>query len=625
MNKIKDLEDKIIKARAAYYNTGAPVVSDKVFDAWVDELAELDPKNSAIINIGSEPVSNWEKYNHIVPLGSLNKVQTHEEYLKWHNKYIAQDDKVFLTLKLDGLSVSLIYENGLLVKAATRGSGSCGELITYNVAKMIGIPLKLNKKINATIRGEILLSKNNHNIYFKEYSNPRNAASGISRRYDGTGSDKLTVFAYQILTDDLNIDTQFDQFKVLEQLNFSVPTHYILNSVQEVCDLKEKYQASERENYEFELDGLVAHNNDLHKQAAFGFNNNRPYASIAIKFDSVAKEGFISDIKIQVGNSGRLTPVAVFSPKIQLMGAEVERASLHNFSNIADLGIDIGATVLVCRSNEVIPFIEEVIQSTGTIFKTPSNCPECGSPIIEKGEYVQCPNVESCPAQQAGRIKNWIKELNILEWGDSLIERLVESKKVNNIADLYKLTTDDLAGLERMGQKSAQKCHALLWTSKEIPLEIFLGALSIPLIGQSTIKLIMESGSDTLDKILQLDVVDFEKVPGVGPVKAKSLADGLKSNKQLISNLLSNGIKIREKINGKFSSKSFVFTGTMVNKRNVLEDMVKNNGGIVKSSVSKGVDYLVIADPNSTSSKAVSARKFGIKLISEEEFLGMVN
>lgn len=618
MSKIKDLEIKINQARHDYYN-GQSKVSDKVFDAWIDELSQLDPKNLAVIGIGSDPVSNWEKHTHTVPMGSLNKTQTDEEYIKWHNKYIDSKDDVFVTLKLDGLSVSLIYENGVLVKAATRGSGTVGELITVNVAKMIGVPLRLHKKINAAIRGEILLSKKTHKEHFPTYSNPRNAASGLSRAYDGLAADKLSVLAYQLL-DDNDFKTQENQFKELEALGFNVPTYCVVSSLQEVLDIKNKYQTVLRDKYDFELDGMVIHNNNLAKQEAYGSLNGRPYASIAMKFESIAKEAYVSEIISQVGNSGRITPVAVFNPKVSLMGAEVERASLHNFSNIYELGIDVGATVLVCRSNDVIPYIEEVTNSTGTIFKTPTNCPECNSSLVEKGEYLQCPNF-NCRAQIIGRLTNWIKELNILEWGSSLLEKLVDSNKVVTVADLYKLSIKDLSDLDRMGEKSAKKCFDSLWAVNEVPLEVFLGALSIPTIGQSTIRSIMKAGCDNLTKFGQLGAAQFAQVAGIGPIKAQFLADGLKENQQLILSLINNGIKIKDKVIGELSGKSIAITGSTNTKRSDLEKFITDNGGEYKSSINKSCTHLVIADINSTSSKAISAKKLGIKLINEFDLL----
>lgn len=619
---IKELEQKINQARKDYYN-GTSQVSDAVYDLWVDELSKLDPKNLAVIGIGSEPVSNWEKYKHLQEMGSLNKAQNQDEFISWRSKY-AINDNLLLTLKLDGLSVSLIYENGVLVKGATRGSGDIGELITPNVAKMQGVPLRLPQKINATIRGEILLSKDNHQKYFQSYSNARNSASGVSRRYDGEGSDKLDVLVYQIISDDFDFKTYEDQFNTLQKLGFNVPTFYLLKTDQEVLSLKNQYEVSLRAQCDFDLDGLVIYNNNLYTHQQYGSLHGKPYCAIAYKFEPEIKKGSIADILIQVGNSGRLTPVAVFNPKVLLMGAEIERASLHNFSNIKQLGIGIGAEVMVCRSNDVIPFVKEIITKPQKIFDAPTHCPECNSDVIISGEYVQCPNVSGCPAQRSGRIKNWVKELNILELGDTLIEKLSENGLVNNVADLYTLTVEQLSELERMGKKSAQNVYNSLWANSDVPLEIFLGGLSIPMIGQSTIKAIMSAGCDTLEKFGQLSAVEFEQVPGVGPTKAKSLADGLAANQALILSILDNGVKIKARAVGNLSGKSLCFTGSMKNKRPVLEKMAADAGADVKGSVNKGLTYLVIADPNSTSSKAVAARKHGTTLISEEDFLDLV-
>src|ERR1700722_15401232 len=255
------------------------------------------------------------------------------------------------------------------------------------------------------------------------------------------------------------------------------------------------------------------------------------------------------------------------------------------------------------------------------ILLSPTNCPECGTSVIEVGEYIQCPNILFCPAQKVGRIKNWIAELNVLEWGDTLVSKLVETNKVKTVADLYKLTVDDLASIDRMGKKSAKKCFDILWANNEVPLEVMLGGLSIPMIGQSTIKAIMNAGCDTLTKFGQLDASAFEQVAGIGPARAKSLADGLKKYQPVILDLLASGVKVKEKIVGKLSNCSFAMTGTLSIKRAEVEKIIIENGGEVKASVGKGTTYLLISDPNSQSSKAVSARKNGTKLLDEASFM----
>jgi DNA ligase (NAD+) len=623
-NRIKELSDKISQARDTYYNPNCQVklvVTDKVYDAWVDELRVLDPKNKAITAIGAPVNSEWKKAKHQIPMGSLDKVNLPVEFEKWAND-TAKDEELFVTEKLDGLSIEVIYEEGDLVQAITRGDGETGEDVTVNVVKMGGVQSKLVDKFTGSLRGEIIMTKSNHKKFFPEKANPRNAASGTCKRLDGVGVEKLDILFYQALGD-VDFKTEVEQFKWLAKQGVRTPNYWVKKNASEVNAHWRDYQDTKREKLDYDIDGLVIRLNDLPKQMAKGDKDLRPLGAIAFKFDNETRESIIRDIVWQVGNSGRLTPVATVDPVI-LVGAVITRASLYNLAYIEDLGLDVGATVLVARANDVIPRIEELVKGVGTIAEAPMHCPACLGKTEMQGENLVCTNSEKCPAQVIGRIKNWISELNILEWGDTLIERLVESGKVKNVADLYKLSVDDLASIDRMGKKSAQKCYDTLWASKTIPLEVFLGALSIPMIGQSTIKSIMSAGCDTLAKFGQLQAVHFEQVPGVGPTKAKSLADGLLANQQLILDILNAGVEIKEKVVGVLSGKSVCFTGSMKNKRSVLEKMAADVGADVKSSVGKGLTYLIIADPNSTSSKAVAARKLGTKLISEEEFLDLV-
>ncbi|CAB4196909.1 Lig NAD-dependent DNA ligase (contains BRCT domain type II) [uncultured Caudovirales phage] len=620
-SRIQDLETKINQARNDYYN-GTPKFSDKVYDAWIDELRLLDPKNKAVTAIGASIApSEWKKAKHQIPMGSLDKVNLPIELSKWASD-MAGTSELFCTEKLDGLSIEVIYENGKLVQGITRGDGDIGEDITVNVKQMRGAQSTLNVDFTGSLRGEIIMMKSIHQKFFADKANPRNAASGTSKRLDGVGVEYLDIIFYQVLGD-VDFKTELEQFKWLKSNNISCPNYWVFKSSSEVNSHWRDYQDNKRVKLDYDIDGLVIRINDFAKQIALGDKDMRPKGAIAFKFDNESRESMIRSITWQVGNSGRLTPVATVDP-VLLVGATVTRASIYNLSYIEELGLDVGATVLVARANDVIPRIEELVKSAGTIAKAPTHCPECNGKTEMQGENLVCTNSIDCPAQIVGRIKNWVKELNLLEWGDSLIEKLIESKKVTTVADLYTLTVDDLSGLDRMGKKSAQKCYDLLWASKEIPLDIFLGALSIQMIGGSTIRSIMNAGCDTLEKFGQLGAAQFEQVPGVGPTKAKFLADGLKSNQQLILDILDNGVKIKDKIVGKLTNTSICFTGAMQNKRPVLEKMAADAGAELKSSVGKGLTYLVIADPNSTSSKAVAARKLGTKLISEDEFLDLV-
>ena len=620
INRINELELQINQARLDYYN-GDPKVSDKVYDAWCDELRLLDANNKAITAIGAPVSSAWNKAKHQIPMGSLNKVNTAIEFENWVNS-VGATEKLFTTQKLDGLSIELIYDQGTLIQAITRGNGDIGEDITVNVRKMGGVKSHLTKDFTGSLRGEIILLKSKHKLYFSDKANPRNAASGVSKRLDGIGVEHLSIMFYQVLGN-VDFQTEVDQFEWLKAQGLSIPNYWVFNNASEVNIHWRTYQDNDRASLDYDIDGLVIHINDMAKQIALGDKDLRPLGAIAFKFDNETRESTIRDIIWQVGNSGRLTPVAIIDPVV-LVGATITKASIYNMAYIEELGLDIGATVLVARANDVIPRIEEVVKGTGNIVTAPTNCPSCGGIVQMIGENLTCTNSDNCPAQVVGRVKNWINELNLLEWGDTLIERLVETKKVTTIVDLYKLTVDDLASIDRMGKKSAQKCYDILWQNTNIPLEVFLGALSIPTIGQSTIKLIMNAGCDTLTKFGQLGAAQFEQVPGVGPVKAKLLTDGLKRNQQIILDLLSNGISIKEKIIGKLSNKSFAVTGTLSIKRAEVEKLIADNGGEFRNSVGKNLNYLIIADVQSTSSKAQAARKNGIILINEQQFLDMI-
>lgn len=619
--RIKELETKIFKARDDYYN-GQPTISDKAFDALVDELRDMDASNRAVTAIGAPVVpSEWKKAKHQIPMGSLNKVNTPTELLDW-SKDKNSNGNWFVCEKLDGLSIEVVYENGSLTQCITRGNGDIGEEISSNVVKMRGVHSHLKSNFTGSLRGEIIMTKSVHKQYFADKANPRNAASGVSKRLDGVDVDKLNILFYQALGD-IDFKTEEAQFKWLNKHDLDTPNYWSFKNINEANDHWRVYQDKDRAKLDYDIDGLVVRINDMSVQMSLGDKDLRPLGAMAFKFDNELRESIIKDIIWQVGNSGRLTPVAVVDP-VMIMGASIERASLYNQSYIDELGIDIGATVLVARANDVIPRIEELVKGTGTVAKSPDYCTECLSAVRVDGENLVCTNSLTCPAQVVGRIKNWVNELNLLEWGGALIEKLVAAKKVITVADLYKLKVDDIANLDRLGEKTAKKCLDILWANNEVSLEVLLGALSIPMIGQSTIKSIMSAGCDTLEKFGQLGATEFEQVSGVGPTKAKFLAAGLKQNQKLINDLLDNGIKIKEKIIGKLSGKSITFTGSMVNKRPVLEKMAADAGADVKSSVGKSLSYLVIADVNSMSSKAVAAKKMGTILIDEDQFLDMV-
>ncbi len=619
MDKIKNLSDKIKKAQEAYYN-GSEIISDDEYDALIYELSYLDPNNKLLSIIGSDPVEEWVKEKHISPLGSLNKVNFPNEMEKWIKETL-NNKTVLVAEKLDGLSIGCQYENGHLVKALLRGNGFEGENILQNVIKMKGAVTDIDKSFNGIIRGEIVLTKTDHQKHFPEYANPRNAASGLCRRFDGKGSEHLTIFMYDVIGD-LELETEKDKFNFLLNSGFSVPNYKLCNSATDVNVLWKEYQDKIRESLDYEIDGLVISCDDMEFQQSLGENNLRKKGKMAFKFANQFIKTTVKYIEWSPGNSGRITPICWFD-KVNLLGSNIEKASVYNISYINELGLGAGAEVLVCKANEIIPRVEKVIKQ-GEITQYPINCPACNGALEMQGEYLQCISTDTCPVQCTGRIKNWVAELNLLELGDTLMERLVSSGLVKDVSDLYKLSINDLSKLERMAEKSATNVYNSLWNNTSLPLEQLIGGLSIPMIGTTMVKLLIDAGYNTLDSLFALTVEQAEAIKGVGPVKSKLFVDGMKRNKDLIGRLLNNGIKIKDKVIGTLTNKSLCFTGTTVNKRSVLEQMVIDAGGTVKSSVCKGLSYLVIADVSSTSSKAQSARKLGTVLISEEQFLEMV-
>lgn len=620
-DRILGLEEMLLQANQDYYN-GTPSVPDEVYDAWRDELRDLAPDSKVLKDIGAPPNSEWAKVRHEHTMGSLGKVNTAEELEKWASGVnLTSEDLLLLTDKLDGISISLRYEQGKFVLGSTRGDGTIGEDITANVRRMKNVPATVPVKEKLTVRGEIVLLKADFEQHFKDMANTRNAASGTAKRTSGKRVEHLSVLTYQIV-EGVDLKTEEEQFLKLEELGFKTPSWSLVATTRDVNSVWQKYEDSIREALPYEIDGLVVRFNDLTRQISLGDVHGRPNGATAYKFTPPARETLLLDIIWQVGGTGRITPVAVFEP-VTLVGAEVTRASLYNHAYITQLGVDIGARILVVRANDVIPRVTKVVKSTGTVAKAPHACPSCGAPTTQDGLYLVCRNLAECPAQTVGRLKAWIRELRILEWGESLLVKLSEAGLVRNVADLYRLKQETVSNLDRMGDKSAENVLKTLWAANPVALENFLGGLSIPLCATSIIKLVIDAGYDTLEKIQTVTYAQLMAIPGLGPKRVDSIIDGLFKNKQLITDLLANGVTIKTRAVGNLTGKSVCFTGSSVRKRAVLEAMAANAGGTVKGTVGKGLTYLVLADPESTTSKAVAARKHGTTCLSEEDFVSM--
>jgi DNA ligase (NAD+) len=627
--RIAELAKLLRKYKDAYYND-TPLVSDAAYDALEDELRELDPEHAVLKSVGAPTtVTAWKKARHAIPMGSLNKAVDEDEFTGWAARCDELGGKaklkgitgdLFVTEKLDGLSLAVTYDNGVLSDAITRGDGEVGERILSNACRMKGVPGKLKTSVSITVRGEIILKISDMKKAFPDAANPRNQASGTSKRYDGQGCEHLTVLFYDL--DGEDHDNEVEKFKRLLALGFLVP-NYKATDLAGAIALHQEYAKIKRAKLDYEIDGLVVRANDVHVQHMLGELGNRPRAAIAYKFASQAKITRLTDIVWETGSSGRVSPVAVVDP-VDLAGATVRRASLHNAGNIADLEIGIGDEVLVSRRNDVIPYVEEVAkQGKGPRAKPPTKCPTCKSTLEKLGEYLSCRNVE-CEALIEGRIQNWIDAQGILDWGEKLIAQLVEADLVSEPADLYKLKPEQIAKLERRGMVIATKVLANLKAPLPLSLPKFLAALGIENFGLQTAKAIVSAGFDSIDKVQAAKLATLAALPGVGPAKAKAVTEGLKKRKGEIARLLAAGVvPVTKATGGPLAGKTFCFTGALSRPRKELEQMVEDRGGSLLAGVTKELQFLVMADPASGSSKSQKAKQYGTQCLDEAQFMAM--
>lgn len=623
MDRIAELVLRIEAANKAYYN-GQAVISDEEYDALKDELRDLDPHHYLLFRVGETPSSAWQDRAHNIPMSSLDKVNSMEELVRWAEKMPA-DTFFSVQHKLDGISVSLDYEKGLLVAGITRGDGIVGEDITPNVMKMQGAHLKLLEEFTGSIRGEIILFVDDWKDHFSDMSNPRNAASGLSRRQEGSGQEHLHILCYDVVGD-IDFDTESDKLDFLKRLGFQMGNSYCVQ-LDKINDIYARYAEHDRGKLPYEIDGLVIKVNDLDVQYSLGRagdrENAKPKGQIALKFAHEMRESITEGIDWQVGSTGRITPVAYFNP-VLIGGVEVKKASLYNVAYIKEVGISKGATILVSRRNDVIPRVEKVIAAGLEETVIPTECPVCNTEIKLDGEYLQCPN-ESCPARTKGNIEKWLINIDVDEFGPKLISALYDKGLLRTVADLYDLTESQIASLDRMGEKSARNVLRNLHAKKDIPVHIVLGSLNIQGCGTRVFEKLVKAGLNSLDAIRTASIEDLMKIHGIGESLAVSIQEGLFLMSGVIDEL-SKRINILsvEPSRGVLAGKSFCFTGTLSRPRKELQQTVKDAGGEVKSGVSSDLDYLVSNDSNGTGSKIKRAKKLGVQVIGEDKLNALI-
>lgn len=660
LKKIQDLREELNLHNHNYYVLDNATISDFEFDQKLKELQDLEAKhpeffdeNSPSQRVGGTITKNFQTVVHENRMYSLDNSYSKEDLQDWETKIQKVLGNVSLQytceLKYDGASISITYENGKLSKAVTRGDGFQGDDVTNNIKTIKSIPLQLkgNFPSKFDIRGEIILpfegfeKMNQELIDIGEtpYSNPRNTASGSLKLQDSAEVAKrpLDCLLYFITGNNLPFDTQFKGLETARNWGFKVPTQSkLVNNLDEVFEFI-NYWDVHRHDLPYETDGVVIKVNDFNHQNELGYTAKSPRWAIAYKFKSEQVTTTLNSISYQVGRTGAITPVANLEP-VQLAGTIVKRASLHNADQIEKLDIRVGDEVFVEKGGEIIPKIIGVAKRGTEIEPTKyiTHCPECQSELIRKEGEAQhyCPNFYGCPPQIIGRIQHYIsrKAMDIEGLGGETVALLFNNGLVKDYSDLYELKVEDVIPLERMAQKSAKNLVNGIEKSKEIPFERVLFALGIRYVGETVAKKLAKHYK-TIDALSQASVMDLILVDEIGERIAQSVIEFFENqeNRTIIERLKSFGVQfeIIEKFNPnatvKLSGKTFVVSGVFEKfSRDDLKKAIEDNGGKVGSSISAKTDFVVAGD-NMGPAKLEKANQLGISIISEDDFIQMIN
>ena len=662
VKKIEQLRKEIHYHNYRYYVLDDPEISDAQYDKLFDELLELERRCPELISpdsptqrVGAPPLKEFGTITHAIPMLSLNKATSEEEFLDFHRRVLNllgnEGHKVQYTVepKLDGLAVELTYENGILNLGSTRGDGITGEDVTLNLKTIKTIPLRLmDSDIPELIdvRGEVIMYKEDFKRLNREreeagealFANPRNAAAGSVRQLDSkiTSSRPLRMFAYGIgRIRGMSLSNQWETLQRLKRWGFNVSQYIKL--CKDVDEVKEYYYEilEKRDTFPFELDGVVIKVNDFEMQEKLGVLSRSPRWAIAWKFPAQQEHTVVKDIIVSVGRTGALTPVAILEP-VKVAGVEVKRASLHNEDEIKKKDVRIGDTVIIQRAGDVIPEVVKVIKSKRTgreiPFKMPDRCPVCGSKVERPpGEAIhRCIGI-ACPAQLKENLFHFCSKqaMNIEGIGKKFLEQMVDKGLIKDPADLYFLTKDDLMKLERMGDKLAQNMLKAIEKSKTPSLPNLIYALGIRNVGYHLAQ-VLANRFKSIDNLSKQKVEALQEVPEIGPVVAQSIYNFFTNSKNLeVLEKLKRGGVIFPEIKDEpketpLEGKTFVLTGALNDfSRDEARRIIEELGGRVSSSVSRRTDFVIVGkDPGS---KYIKAQQLGIKILNEDEFKKMIN
>ena len=659
--EIEKLREEIRAHDVRYYVEAAPSISDLEYDRLMERLKTLEAANPELVTpdsptqrVGGAPVDELNSVRHLVPMMSIDNTYSLTEL----RSYAARTAKLLpdeaiewvVELKIDGVAMSLIYEEGHLVRGVTRGDGTTGDNVTHNVRTILGVPLRLsgdNVPPLVEVRGEVYMSNadlarlnaERQEQGLEAYANTRNVAAGSIRLLDPRicAERRLRMFCHGVgQAEGLRVDTHMEFLKQLAQWGV-LATHHVKclpdfeSAVTHAEELIERLH-----ELDFEVDGLVLKVNSFDQRERLGATSKSPRWLIAYKFEKYEAVTKLNEIRVQVGKTGTITPVAELEP-VELAGTIVSRASLHNADEVVRKDVRVGDTVVVEKAGKIIPHIVRVethLRPEGAKpFRFPAKCPECKSELVkdEGGVYIRCPNL-ACPAQLRERLRYFASRtaMDIEGLGEKLIDQLVSSGLVSRFADLYELTVEKLAALERMGQKSAENVVAAIQESKSRSLARLLNALTIRHVGTRVASILAER-FQTMSALQTATVDELSEVDEVGPIIAESVYNFLHNEHgtETIESLAAAGVNLgvqEEKdsapVQKPLAGKTFVVTGTLENfTRDEIQELIERLGGRATSSISKSTDYLVAGEK--AGSKLEKAKKLGVTVLTESEFDAM--
>lgn len=706
--RIKKLRAEIARLRKAYHISDDPITSDEVYDSLnkelrllIKEYPELDDLNAPENRVGGKALDKFEKVSHQIRMLSLNDIFSPEELFDWENRvkkliprqYSGEGEvNYFCEVKLDGLAVSLIYENGFLVQGATRGDGLIGENITENLKTIKSIPIQLKKPFpnKIEVRGEavmakktfIALNKKNEREGKPLFANTRNAAAGSLRQLDSklTAERNLDFFAYDIVQIDgtEELKTHSAKHKLLKKLGFSVDENEVsCKNLNQVLSFIQNFE-KKREKFPLGTDGIVISIDDLSIQEILGSVGKAPRYMVAYKYSAEKATTIVKDIKINVGRTGVLTPLAIFQPTL-VAGSIVSKATLHNMDQIERLDVRIGDTVVIEKAGDVIPKVVEVLTKLRTgkekKFKIPEQCPVCGEKVDKKGiglnksssskgprissstkgglgqtisqrTFIEankisvayyCSN-QKCPAKNQRFLEHFVSVFEIYELGPKILRRFQDEGLISDAGDLFYLTKDDFLSLKGLpgrketflsgfGEKSAENIIQEINLKKKISFSKFLEALGILHVGEETARDLAQH-FENLEELKKASLEEINQIENIGPAVSKSIVNYFKdkNNLDFIKKLLLAGVEIQKTLkqkDGKFKGKTFVLTGTLnTMARELAKEKIMKLGGKISSSVSKNTSFVVAGE--NFGSKLTEAQKLGVKILSEDDFLKMI-